>query len=38
MIVVIKSMLWDFSKWPKYRGDHISGVLIRGVPLYIIDY
>ncbi len=31
---VLKSMLWDFSKWPEYRGDHISGVLIRGVPLY----
>ncbi len=22
-------MLWDFSKWPEYRGGHISGVLIR---------
>ncbi len=32
---VLKSMLWDFSKWPEYRGGHISGVLIRGVPLYI---
>ena len=31
---VLKSMLWDFSKWPEYRGYHISGVLIRGVPLY----
>ncbi len=31
---VLKSMLWDFSKWPEYRGGHISGVLIRGVPLY----
>ncbi len=27
-------MLWDFSKWPEYRGGHISGVLIRGIPLY----
>ncbi len=32
---VLKSMLWDFSKWPEYRGGHISGVLIRGVPLYV---
>ncbi len=31
---VLKSMLWDFSKWPEYRGGHNSGVLIRGVPLY----
>ncbi len=31
---VLKSMLWDFSKWPEYRGSHISVVLIRGVPLY----
>ncbi len=31
---VLKSMLWDFSKWPEYRGGQISGVLIRGVPLY----
>ncbi len=23
---VLKSMLWDFSKWPEYRGGHISGV------------
>ncbi len=30
---VLESMLWDFSKWPEYRGGHISGVLIRGVPL-----
>ncbi len=29
---VLKSMLWDLSKWPEYRGGHISGVLIRGVP------
>ncbi len=34
MNFVLKSMLWDFSKWPEYRGGHISGVLIRGVPLY----
>ncbi len=27
------SMLWDFLKWPEYRGGHISGVLNRGVPL-----
>ncbi len=27
-------MLWDFSKWPENRGGQISGVLIRGVPLY----
>ncbi len=27
---VLKSML--FSKWPEYRGGHISGVLIRGGP------
>ncbi len=27
-------MLWDFSKLLEYRGGHISGVLIRGVPLY----
>ncbi len=33
---VLKSMLWDFSKWPEYRGGHISGVLIRGVPLYLV--
>ncbi len=26
-------MLWNFSKWPEYRGGHISGVLIRGVPI-----
>ena len=32
---VLISMLWDFSKWPEHRGGHISGVLIRGVPLYI---
>ncbi len=31
---VLKSMLWDLLKWPEYRGGHISGVLIRGVPLY----
>ncbi len=30
---VLKSMLWDFSKWPEYRGGHISGVLIRGIPI-----
>ena len=30
---VLKSMLWDFSKWPEYKGGHISGVLIRGLPL-----
>ncbi len=30
---VLKSMLWDFLKWPEYRGGHILGVLIRGVPL-----
>ncbi len=30
---VLKSMLWDFSKWPEYRGGHISGVLIRVVSL-----
>ncbi len=29
-------MLWDFSKWPEYRSGHISGVLIREVPLYIV--
>ena len=23
-------MLLSFSKWPKYRGGHISGFLIRG--------
>ncbi len=33
---VLKSMLWDLSKWPEYRGGHISGVLIRGVPLYTL--
>ena len=27
-------MIWDVSKWPEYRSGHISGVLIRGVPLY----
>ncbi len=32
---VLKRMLWDFSKWPEYRGGHVSGVLIRGVPLYL---
>ncbi len=31
---VLKSMLWDLWKWPEYEGGHISGVLIRGVPLY----
>ncbi len=30
---VLKSMPWDFSKWPEYGGGHSSGVLIRGVPL-----
>ncbi len=34
--LVLKSMLWDFSKWPEYRGGHISGVLIREGPLYSI--
>ncbi len=32
---VLKSMLWDFSKWPETRGGYISGVLIRGVPMYV---
>ncbi len=27
-------MLWDFLKWPEYRGGHISGVVNREVPLY----
>ncbi len=27
---ILKSMLWDFLKWPEYRSGHISG----GVPLY----
>ncbi len=31
---VLKSMLWDFLKWPEIRGGYISGVLIRGVPMY----
>ena len=30
---VLKSRLWDLFKWPEYRGGHISGVLIRRVPL-----
>ncbi len=33
---VLESILWDFSKWPEYRGGHISEVLIRGIPMYII--
>ncbi len=32
---VLKSMLWDFLEWPEYRGGHISGVLVRGVPMYV---
>lgn len=27
-------LLWDHSKWPEYRGGHISGVQIRGAPLH----
>ncbi len=34
---VLKSMLQDFSKWPEYRVGHVSGVLIRGIPLYYHD-
>ncbi len=33
---VLKNMFLDFSKWPEYRGGHISWVLIRGVPLYFL--
>ena len=31
-----KSLFWDFSKWPEYRGGHISGVQIRGSSLSCI--
>ncbi len=31
-----KHALGHFEMVPEYRGGHISGVLIRGVPLYRI--
>ena len=32
LICIKKHALWDFWKWLEYRGGHISGVLIKGVP------
>ncbi len=29
---VLKSMLWDFSKWPECRGSHISGSIYYSAP------
>ncbi len=32
---VLKSMLWDFSKWPEYRGGNISGVRFHCTCMYL---